>query len=173
MYLSKEFTRVRIVEWPTLITSDQIHSFLGLAGYYQRFIKDFAAIAFPHFRLWEKNRELKWTSQCAAAFQTLKHELTSSPILTLSLCSRLRRDSFSTSCGWVRTCHSLRQHMNFSLGTLFLHFLPGATSSVYICPQVQTIVDRENIIHRNRSWSITASYECPIPRFNLQYGRRN
>ncbi|WVZ70259.1 hypothetical protein U9M48_018936 [Paspalum notatum var. saurae] len=60
---------------------DEIWSFLGLAGYYRRFIKDFSKIAKPMTALTQKNAKFAWSSKCEEAFGTLKTLLTSAPVL--------------------------------------------------------------------------------------------
>ena len=50
----------------------QVRSFLGLVGYYQRFIKGFSNIATPLNRLLEKNKPFEWTDECMAAYGRLK-----------------------------------------------------------------------------------------------------
>jgi hypothetical protein len=64
-------------------TVSAIRSFLGLAGYYRRFIKDFSKIAKPMMKLLEKNKTFEWTKECQASFEELKTRLTSSPVLVL------------------------------------------------------------------------------------------
>ncbi|WVZ80681.1 hypothetical protein U9M48_028138 [Paspalum notatum var. saurae] len=59
-------------------------SFLGLAGYYRRFIKDFSKIAKPMIALTQKNAKFVWSPKCEEAFQTLKKLLTSTPVLAQS-----------------------------------------------------------------------------------------
>ena len=59
----------------------ELQKFLGLAGYYRRYVKDFASLAQPLFRLMERGREFKWTQECSEAFAILKLRLTSAPIL--------------------------------------------------------------------------------------------
>jgi hypothetical protein len=61
----------------------EIQSFLGLAGYYHRFIQDFSKIAKPMIKLLEKNKNLEWTEECQASFHELKKHLTSAPGLLL------------------------------------------------------------------------------------------
>eukprot|EP00253_Pinus_taeda_P020690 PITA_20690 len=58
-----------------------VRSFLGLAGYYRRFIKDFNKLASPLFGLLEKYVEFKWTDDCQRALNELKDKLVSTPIL--------------------------------------------------------------------------------------------
>jgi hypothetical protein len=60
----------------------QIRSFLGLAGYYPRFIPDFSRIAKPMTELLEKGVKFVWSEECDKAFHTLREYLTSAPMLT-------------------------------------------------------------------------------------------
>ena len=62
-------------------TVKQLRSFLGLAGYYRKFIKGFSQIASPLFKLLRNNITFVWTQEQEKAFQELKHKLTSVPIL--------------------------------------------------------------------------------------------
>ena len=59
----------------------EVRSFLGLAGYYRRFIPDFSKVAKPMTRLLEKDVKFVWTPECETAFCTLRTLLTSAPIL--------------------------------------------------------------------------------------------
>jgi hypothetical protein len=61
----------------------EIQSFLGLAGYYQWFIKDFSKIAKPMMKLLEKNKAFEWTEECQTSFEELKKRLTSASVLVL------------------------------------------------------------------------------------------
>jgi len=71
------------MEWtqPTHVT--EVQSFLGLAGYYKRFVKDSSKIASPLTNLLKKVVKFEWMGKCEKAFQELKNRLTSAPILTL------------------------------------------------------------------------------------------
>ncbi|GBG83861.1 hypothetical protein CBR_g37658 [Chara braunii] len=70
---------VRDAPMPTTIT--QVRAFLGLASYYRRFIKGFAAIAGPLTNLLRKDQRLIWTPECDQAFSKLKAALISAPVL--------------------------------------------------------------------------------------------
>jgi hypothetical protein len=59
----------------------QIRSFLGLAGYYRRFIPNFCKIAKPMTKLLENDAKFKWSPQCEETFLTLKKLLTTIPVL--------------------------------------------------------------------------------------------
>nr|GEV83787.1 DNA-directed DNA polymerase [Tanacetum cinerariifolium] len=65
--------------YPTTIKG--IHSFLGHASFYRRFIKEFSKIARPMTRLLEKDTPFFFSKECVKAFQTLKRKLTKAPIL--------------------------------------------------------------------------------------------
>jgi hypothetical protein len=68
-----------IMEWPTPKDVSDIRSFMGLAGYYRRFIKYFSKIGCPITALQKKGKKFLWTQQCEERFQTLKHLLTHAP----------------------------------------------------------------------------------------------
>ncbi|KAK9163533.1 hypothetical protein Syun_004435 [Stephania yunnanensis] len=72
-----------VIEWPTPTTVTQIRSFLGLAGYYRRFVQDFSKIAAPMTKLTKKNAKFDWDEECEHAFNTLKQKLTTAPVLAL------------------------------------------------------------------------------------------
>lgn len=75
--------RVRAVfEYPTPKTIRQVRSFLGMAGWYRRFIANFSAISAPITDLLGNNKKLNWTPQAQSSFETLKEKLTSAPVLT-------------------------------------------------------------------------------------------
>ncbi|GKA83050.1 reverse transcriptase domain-containing protein [Tanacetum coccineum] len=66
---------------PHPTTVKGIRSFLGHAGFYRRFIKDFSKISRPTTHLLEKNTPFIFSEECIQAFQTLKNKLTETPIL--------------------------------------------------------------------------------------------
>ena len=70
-----------IKEWKQPKNVKEIRSFLGLAGYYRRFIQDFARIATPLTNLTRKKTPYQWTSSEDAAFNELKTKLTEAPVL--------------------------------------------------------------------------------------------
>jgi hypothetical protein len=61
-----------VLNWMPPTTISEIRSFLGLAGYYRRFIKDFSKIAKPMMKLLEKNKASEWTKECQASSEELK-----------------------------------------------------------------------------------------------------
>jgi hypothetical protein len=72
-----------VLHWMPPMNASEIQSFLGLAGYHRRFIKDFSKIAKPMTRLLEKNKDFDWTKECRASFEELKKRLTLSSVLIL------------------------------------------------------------------------------------------
>ncbi|WVZ89884.1 hypothetical protein U9M48_036233 [Paspalum notatum var. saurae] len=72
-----------IQEWPTPTTVTQIRSFLGLAGFYRRFVRDFSSIAAPLHELTKKDVPFAWSDSQEVAFSTLKDKLTHAPLLQL------------------------------------------------------------------------------------------
>jgi len=69
------------MEWKPPASVHQIRGFLGLAGYYRRFIPDFSKIAKPMTELLKKEVKFMWNDKCEEAFKTLKHLLTTAPVL--------------------------------------------------------------------------------------------
>jgi hypothetical protein len=66
-------TKIEAVkEWEQPHNPTDIRSFLGLAGYYRRFIENFSKIAKPMNNLLKKTNEFEWTPKCELSFQTLK-----------------------------------------------------------------------------------------------------
>ncbi|XP_043725645.1 uncharacterized protein LOC122672217 [Telopea speciosissima] len=72
-----------VTDWarPTIVT--EIRSFLGMAGYYRRFIEGFSKIAMPFTRLTRKGVKFDWLEECEKSFQELKHRLVIAPVLTI------------------------------------------------------------------------------------------
>jgi hypothetical protein len=72
-----------IQSWPTPSTVTQIRSFLGLAGFYRRFVRDFSSIAAPLHELTKKGIPFSWGPAQEEAFTILKDKLTHAPLLQL------------------------------------------------------------------------------------------
>lgn len=67
--------------WPIPTSVLEVRSFLGLASYFRRFIENVSNMAYPLTRLTQKNKKFEWSNECESAFDTLKHALTSAPML--------------------------------------------------------------------------------------------
>ena len=76
--------KVRAVnDWPTPTSVSHIRSFLGTAGYYRRFIKDFSTIALPLSELTKDNVKFAWTARQEESFRRLKRAVSQGPVLVL------------------------------------------------------------------------------------------
>ena len=97
--------KIEIIQnFPTLTSPKQVKSFLGLSGYYPRFIRNFSDISAPLLKLVRKNTKFLWTPECEAAFNTLKKALTSEPVLTFPNFEEpmhLYCDASGVALGWI------------------------------------------------------------------------
>ena len=85
-------------------TQKEVRSFLRHAGYYRRFIANFTKIAAPLFKLLAKASGFCWDQHCQTAFDTLKSELSSTPVLrgpNWSLPFHIQTDASDTALGGV------------------------------------------------------------------------
>jgi hypothetical protein len=83
-----------VLNWKPPTNASEIRSFLGLAGYYRRFIKGFSKLAKPMTALLEKDAKFIWSEKCQANFEKLKKRLTTTPVLILPDLSK----NFSIYC---------------------------------------------------------------------------
>ena len=72
-----------VVNWDRPTNVSEVRSFLGLAGYYRRFVGGFSCIAAPLTQLTRKNVKFEWTEECEKSFQELKRRLVTAPVLTI------------------------------------------------------------------------------------------
>jgi hypothetical protein len=72
-----------VSKWKQSSNVSEVRSFLGMAGYYCRFIKGFSSIARPMIELLKKDNKFVWTPKCEESFQIIKKKLTTAPVLTL------------------------------------------------------------------------------------------
>lgn len=72
-----------VMEWQQPTTPTEVRSFLGLAGYYRKFIEGFSKLALPLTKLTRKNEKFVWNEKCDQSFQELKRRLTTTPVLIL------------------------------------------------------------------------------------------
>ena len=71
-----------IIEWKPPRNVTEVRSFLGLAGYYRRFVKGFSMTAGPMMRSLQKNVRFEWSEKCQSSFEKLKAFLTEASVLT-------------------------------------------------------------------------------------------
>ncbi|MFM7683964.1 MAG: RNase H-like domain-containing protein [Bacteroidota bacterium] len=70
-----------IRKWVSPSKLNHVQQFLGICGYYRRFIKDFSKIAAPLYGMLKKDKKWEWSKECEDAFQDLKVKLMTYPIL--------------------------------------------------------------------------------------------
>ncbi|GJR82910.1 putative reverse transcriptase domain-containing protein [Tanacetum coccineum] len=142
-----------VKNWKALTTPSEIQSFLGLAGYYRRFIVNFSKIAKPITSLTQKNQKYEWGKKEEEAFQTLNNNLCDAPIL--SLLDRI--EDFVVYC----------DASNQGLGCVLMqrgkrHYLYGTKSVIYTDHKsLQHIFDQKELNMRQRRWiELFSDYEC-------------
>ena len=86
--MSAEGTRVdptkieAVVNWKPPRNVTKVRSFLGLVGYYRRFVRGFSVIASSFTKLLRKGIKFEWTDKCQNSFEHLKGMLVEAPVLT-------------------------------------------------------------------------------------------
>jgi hypothetical protein len=73
-----------ILEWLVPKDVEDIRSFMGITGYYRRFIEGFSKIAYPITSLQKKGTKFNWSQKCQDSFNKLKELLTTAPILKVA-----------------------------------------------------------------------------------------
>ncbi|KAL5549393.1 hypothetical protein UlMin_004624 [Ulmus minor] len=120
--------------WPRPTTIIEIRSFLGMAGYYRRFVEGFSRIARPLTTLTQKNVRFTWTEDCEKSFQELKKRLTTAPVLAIPS----RNDGYQATIGMApyealygRKCRSpIHWHENGEKKFMEPDFVAATTQAV-------------------------------------------
>ncbi|WVZ84473.1 hypothetical protein U9M48_031503, partial [Paspalum notatum var. saurae] len=166
-----------VLNWKQPQTVTEIRSFLGLAGYYRRFIKDFSRISKPMTALTQKNAKFAWSPKCEEAFGTLKKLLTSAPVLAQPDITKpfdVYCDAFGSGLGCVLmqegrviayASSQLRKHeVNYPTHDLELlavvyvlkkwrHYLLGNTCHIYTDHKsLKYIFTQPELNMRQRQW---------------------
>ncbi|XP_039167395.1 uncharacterized mitochondrial protein AtMg00860-like [Eucalyptus grandis] len=82
--ISMDLSKVEaVINWLRPTTVIGVRSFLGLAGYYRRFVEGFSVLASPMTRLLRKEEKFVWSDKCERSFQELKQKLTTAHVLTI------------------------------------------------------------------------------------------
>ncbi|GJT08923.1 putative reverse transcriptase domain-containing protein [Tanacetum coccineum] len=174
--------------WKTPTMPSEIRSFLGLAGYYRRFIANFSKIAKPLTSLTQKNQKYVWGVEQEEAFQTLKNNLCDAPILTLPDgvedfmvycdasnqglgCVLMQRGKvIAYASRQLKTHEKNYTTHDLELGAVVFalktwrHYLYGTKSVIYTDHKsLQHIFDQKELNMRQRRWiELFSDYECEI-----------
>nr|GEU63487.1 putative reverse transcriptase domain-containing protein [Tanacetum cinerariifolium] len=177
-----------IKSWTALKSPTVVRQFLGLAGYYRRFIEGFSLIAKPLTKLTQQNKTYKWGEEEEEAFQLLKDKLCSAPILALPEGSEdfvVYYDASLKGYGAVLmqrekviayASQKLRTHEenymthDLKLGAvvfalrLWRHYLYGVKCTLFTDHKsLQYILDQKELNMRQRRWiELLSDYDCEI-----------
>ncbi|GJZ13780.1 putative reverse transcriptase domain-containing protein [Tanacetum coccineum] len=177
-----------IRNWSAPTTPKEVRQFLGLAGYYRRFIEGFSLISKPLTKLTQKNRKYEWGAEEDEAFQTLKQKLCSATILALHEGTEnfvVYCDASHKGYGAVLmqrekviayASRQLKKHEknytthDLELGAivfalrLWRHYLYGTKCTVYTDHKsLQYIMDQKELNMRQRRWiELLSDYDCEI-----------
>ncbi|GJV97639.1 putative nucleotidyltransferase, ribonuclease H [Tanacetum coccineum] len=181
-----------IQNWSAPTTPTEVRQFLGLAGYYRRFIEGFLLISKPLTKLTQKNKKYEWGTEEDEAFQTLKQKLCSAPILALPEGTEnfvVYCDASHKGYGAVLmqrekviayASRQLKKHEenymthDLELGAvvfalrLWRHYLYGTKCTVYTDHKsLQYILDQKELNMRQRRWiELLSDYDYEI-RYHL------
>ncbi|GKB06259.1 putative reverse transcriptase domain-containing protein [Tanacetum coccineum] len=150
-----------VKNWKTPESPTEIRSFLGLAGYYRRFIENFSKIAKPLTLLTQKNKAYVWGDKQDEAFQILKEKLCNAPVLALpdepdDFVLKKREKNYTT--------HDLELGAVVFALKIWRHYLYGTKSVIYTDHKsLQYIFDQKDLNMRQRRWiELLSDYECEI-----------
>ncbi|GJV55052.1 putative reverse transcriptase domain-containing protein [Tanacetum coccineum] len=135
-----------IKDWTSPKSPTEIRQFLGLAGYYRRFIEGFSKIAKPMTKLTQKKVKFEWGDKQEAAFQLLKQKLCSAPILALPEGSK----------DFIAYCDASKKGLGAVLmqrEKIWRHYLYGTKCTVFTDHKsLQHILDQKELNMRQRRW---------------------
>nr|GEZ25160.1 putative reverse transcriptase domain-containing protein [Tanacetum cinerariifolium]GEZ80084.1 putative reverse transcriptase domain-containing protein [Tanacetum cinerariifolium] len=144
----------------------EINQFLGLDGYYRRFIEGFSKIARPMTKLTQKKVKFEWGNKQEEAFQGIKQILCSAPILALPKGSEdivVYCDASIKGLGAVLMQREKLGAVVFAL-KIWRHYLYGTKCTVFTDHEsLQHILDQKELNMRQRHWlELLSDYDCEI-----------
>ncbi|GJU29229.1 putative reverse transcriptase domain-containing protein [Tanacetum coccineum] len=162
-----------IRDWASPKTPTEICQFLGLAGYYQRFIEGFSKIAKSMTKLTQKGVKFDWGEKEENALQLIKQKLCSAPILALPE-GKERRGVIAYASRQLKiheknyTTHDLELGSVVFALKIWRHYLYGTKCTVFTDHKsLQHILDQKELNMRQRHWlELLSDYDCDI-RYHL------
>ncbi|GJW69770.1 putative reverse transcriptase domain-containing protein, partial [Tanacetum coccineum] len=150
-----------IKDWESPKTPTEIRQFLGLAGYYRRFIEGFSKISKPMTKLTQKSVKFNWGEKEETAFQTLKQKFGYAPILALPDYSLSRQLKIHEK---NYTTHDLELGAVVFALKMWRHYLYGTKCVVYTDHKsLQHILDQKELNMRQRRWlELLSDYDCEL-----------
>ncbi|GKE81965.1 putative reverse transcriptase domain-containing protein, partial [Tanacetum coccineum] len=144
-----------VKNWVAPKSPIEVRSFLGLAGYYRRFIMNFSKIAKSLTILTQKNKKYVWGDEQEMAFQTLKDKLCNAPVLALP-------DGPKDFVNY--TTHDLELGAVVFALKIWRHYLYRTKSVIYTDHKsLQHIFDQKELNIRQRRWiELFNDYDCKI-----------
>ncbi|KAA0047628.1 ty3-gypsy retrotransposon protein [Cucumis melo var. makuwa] len=141
---------------------NEVRSFLGLAGYYQRFVEDFSRIATPFTQLTRKEALFVWSKTCENRFQNLKQKLVTAPVLTVldgSGSFVIYSDASKKGLG----CVLMQQAVVFAL-KIWRHYLYGEKIQIFTDHKsLKYFFTQKELNMRQRRWiELVKDYDCKI-----------
>nr|AAV31171.1 Putative polyprotein, identical [Solanum tuberosum] len=156
---------------PRSISPTEIRSFLGLVGYYRRFVEGFSSIASPLTKLTQKTVKFQWSEACEKSFQELKKRLISTPVLTLPEGTQ----SFVVYCDASRIgllkvheknypTHDLELAVVVFVLKIWRHYLYGVHVDVFTDHKsLQYVLTQKELNLRQRRWlELLKDYDLSI-----------
>ncbi|GJW56624.1 putative reverse transcriptase domain-containing protein [Tanacetum coccineum] len=177
-----------VKDWASPKSATEIRQFLGLAGYYRRFIEGFSKIAKPMTKLTQKKIKFEWSDKAEAAFQLIKQKLCSAPILALPegnedfiaycdasikglgavLMQREKVIAYASRQLKIHeknyTTHDLELGAVVFALKIWRHYLYGTRCTVFTDHKsLQHILDQKELNMRQRRWlELLSDYDCEI-----------
>ncbi|GJX86798.1 putative reverse transcriptase domain-containing protein [Tanacetum coccineum] len=150
-----------IKDWASPKSPTEIRQFLGLAGYYRRFIEGFSKIAKSMTKLTQKNVKFDWEEKEEAAFQLIKQKLCSAPFWP---CQKDQKTSLFIIHEKNYTTHDLELRAVVFALKMWRHYLYGTRCTVFTdYKSLQHILDQKELNMRQQHWlELLSDYDCDI-----------
>ncbi|KAL4038175.1 hypothetical protein IC575_001783 [Cucumis melo] len=167
--VSVDLVKIEVVSsWPRPSTVSKVRSFMGLAGYYKRFMEDFSRIASLLTQLTRKRTLFVWSPVCERSFQELKQKLMTAPVLTVP-------DGSGRKVVACASCQLKSHEQNYPTDDLELaavifalkiwrHYLYGEKIQIFTdYKSLKYLFTQKELNMRQRRWlELVKDYDCEI-----------